>query len=126
MSSIKGARRQTGALGESAAVRHLSNLGYRILERNFRCSWGEIDIVAEDAGGVVFVEVRTRTNSAASLSYGSPEESITEAKAERMVRCAHAYIAERSIGGAWRIDLIAIQLSLGKVQRLEHYQHALH
>ena len=115
-------RGKTGALGEDLAVRYLTRQGLALVERNYRCAHGEIDIVAREAGELVFVEVRTRRGQ----EYGAPEESITSAKARRMVACAHAYLAERAATArSWRIDLVAIQLNRGRVERLDHYRHVL-
>ena len=112
----------TGRLGEEIAATHLARTGHRIVERNFRCSYGEIDLVAEEDDELAFVEVRTRSSTA----FGSPEESITRLKSQRMTRCALAYLAARQVKDRrWRIDLIAVQLERGRVTRLEHYRHAI-
>jgi len=73
-------RRDTGILGEKLAKDFLKKRGYHILETNYRCPEGEIDIVARHKDCLVFVEVRTKK----SLEFGSPEESITPAKQTRM------------------------------------------
>ena len=69
-------RRDTGILGKKLARDSLNKRGYRILETNYRCPEGEIDIIARHKDSHVFVEVRTKTSS----EFGSPEESITPAK----------------------------------------------
>lgn len=115
-------RAVTGQLGERAAAVHLERTGHRIVERNYRCVFGEIDLVAEEDSELAFVEVRTRTSSA----FGSPEESIGWQKRQRMTRCALAYLSERQVQDRrWRIDVIAVKLERGRVTRLEHYRHAL-
>lgn len=97
--------------------------GYCILERNFRCSYGEIDLVAEDAHDLIFVEVKTRRGNA----YGLPEEAVTARKQQKLVQVATYYLdlhycAERS----WRIDVVAVQLSVGgKPEEIRIYQHAV-
>ena len=73
-------RRHIGILGENLAKDFLKKRGYRILETNYRCPAGEIDIIARQKDYLVFVEVRTKK----SLEFGSPEESITPAKKDRM------------------------------------------
>jgi putative endonuclease len=112
-------------LGEDAAVQHLERLGWTILQRNYRCSAGEIDVVGRDGTELVFVEVRTRSNA----RFGAPEESVTAAKSRQMARCALTYVAtERQPAAAWttwRIDFIAVEVERGRVRRLEHYKHAL-
>ena len=103
------------------AARFLMDKGYLILETNYRCRWGEIDIVAVDEGQIVFVEVRTRKGNA----FGTPEESITHAKRRRMVVTAQSYLREHGQEGLdWRVDLVAIRL--GSRQRLESVEHIRH
>jgi putative endonuclease len=97
--------------------------GYRNLERNFRCSYGEIDLVAEDQDDLVFIEVKTRRGTA----YGRPEEAVTLRKQRKLLEIASHYLdlhtcSERS----WRIDVVAVQLSvLGKFEEIRIYQHAV-
>ena len=116
-------RQELGRLGERLAAEHLFKLGYCILERNFRCSYGEIDLVAEDAHDLIFVEVKTRRGNA----YGLPEEAVTARKQQKLVQVATYYLdfhdcAERS----WRIDVVAVQLSVGgKPEEIRIYQHAV-
>ena len=71
-------RRDTGILGEKLAQDFLKKRGYRIIDTNYRCAEGEIDIIAKHRDYLVFVEVRTKK----SLEFGSPEESITRTKME--------------------------------------------
>ena len=110
----------TGRVGEHVAELHLTKQGLSIVDRNFRSRQGEIDLIATDGDELVFVEVRTR----ATRSYGSPEESLTRAKQQHMVRCALAYLALHP-AAKWRIDVIAIELDRGRVARIDHYKHAL-
>ncbi len=100
-------RQDIGQLGEKLALRHLKKRGYRILDRNFRCRRGEIDIVATQKNYLVFVEVRTKT----TLAFGSPEESITQAKRDNLIAAALTYINEhQKLPPLWRIDVVAIEL----------------
>ena len=105
------------------AARFLKNKGYLVLETNYRCRWGEIDIVAAEEGQIVFVEVRTRKGN----EFGTPEESITPAKRRRLVVTAQSYLRERGQEGLdWRVDLIAIRLgSRQRLERVEHIRHAI-
>jgi putative endonuclease len=115
-------RAATGARGEDLAVAYLERAGLTIVERNFRCRAGEIDVVARDGEELIFVEVRTRRSTA----FGSPEESITARKQRKMAECAYSYLAERgSHLGPWRIDVIAIELRGASASRIDHYKHAL-
>ena len=81
-------RKALGELGERWAREYLEQHGYRIRETNFRCREGEIDIVAEHEGCLVFVEVRTKTGSA----FGTPEESVTASKKEKLASVAMSYL----------------------------------
>ena len=115
--------RDIGALGEKIAAEYLTGLGYVIRERNFRSREGEIDIIAEKDDFLVFIEVRTRTSN----SYGTPEESVTTQKKERLIALAEAYIEDREdLPSSWRIDVVAIELGAKrKVSRLEIIENAI-
>jgi len=106
-----------GARGEQLAADHLAQLGYAILERNWRCSAGEIDIVARDGDETVFVEVKTRSGTA----FGHPLEAITAAKLARLRRLAGAWCqAHPGNSGRIRIDAIAVIAPGGGPARLDH------
>ena len=115
--------RDIGALGENIAAEYLTGLGYKIRERNFRSREGEIDIIAEKDDFLVFIEVRTRTSN----SYGTPEESVTAHKKERLIALAEAYIEDRGdLPSSWRIDVVAIELGPKReVSRLEIIENAI-
>ena len=111
-----------GARGEVAARTYLQRRGYAIEATNYRCRWGEIDIVASQGGVLVFVEVRTRRGDA----FGSPQESITPRKRERLVLAAQHYLQEHSVEPHWRIDLVAIEADgRGVVRRIQHIENAV-
>ena len=119
---MKGARKKLGQRGEELAADHLEERGYIVRERNWRCSVGEIDIVAEDGGCLVFVEVRTRRGR----EYGTPEESVTPAKQAKLVEVAQTYLQERCWDGDWRIDVVAVEMtSGGKLLRVEVIKNAV-
>ena len=82
-----------GKWGEDKAAEFLKGKGYSIIERNYRCRWGEIDIIAERAGTVHFVEVKTRSSD----DYGSPLEAITCDKMHHIMRAAQYYIHSNSL-----------------------------
>ena len=84
-------RTRLGTRGEKIAGLHLQAQGYEILATNFRCQWGEVDIVARDGACLVFVEVRTRRNT---TSFGTPEESLSKKKRDRLVATAETYIQD--------------------------------
>ena len=100
-------RQETGRLGELAARRHLESAGYTILASNVRCGRHEIDIVADDGGTLVFVEVRARRGGV----FGTPEESITPGKRRQMLRAAQCYLTANDCWDRiWRIDVVAVEL----------------
>ncbi len=100
-------RQLVGKTGEKAARDYLEKQGYQIVETNYRCMLGELDIIAREAITTVFIEVRTKTG----LSFGSPEESITVDKAKRLKRLAAKYLQAYGLSETpSRIDLIAVQL----------------
>ena len=116
-------RRDTGILGEKLAKDFLKKQGYRIKETNYRCPQGEIDIVARHKDFLVFIEVRTKR----SLDFGSPEESITPAKKERMRAAAEHYRqAHENLPSLWRIDVVAVELNQkGEPSRIELIENAV-
>ena len=116
-------RRNTGMLGEKFARDFLKKRGYRILETNFRCPEGEIDIIARYKEFLVFIEVRTKT----SLDFGSPEESITTTKRSHMRTAAFHYLqAQSDLPQLWRIDMVAVELNQsGKLSRIELIENAV-
>jgi len=101
-------RRDVGIMGEKIARDFLEKKGYHIIETNYRCPEGEIDIIGRHNDSLVFVEVRTKT----SLEYGSPEESITSAKKNRLIKIAEYYQqTHNNLPAQWRIDVAAIELT---------------
>jgi putative endonuclease len=120
------ARRVLGQLGEDLAVDYLKKHGYTIRERNYRVARrGEIDIVAEEAGCLVYVEVRTRRGR----GYGTPEESITVAKKLRLVELAMSYRQSHK-GAAMpadeRIDVVAVEMMpAGRLFRIDVIRNAV-
>jgi putative endonuclease len=123
VTGMKRTRKELGQQGESLAVRYLAEQGYEILERNWRCARGELDIIAERGEWLVFVEVRTRTGQAC----GSPEESITPAKRSRLLELAQTYLQQAGWPDRkWRVDVIALLLDRhGRLERLNHIESAV-
>ena len=116
-------RLDLGEFGERVAAAHLEAKGYHIRERNFRVAEGEIDIIAERGGTLVFVEVRTRRGG----SRGTAAESVTARKAAHLVAAAQAYAQARADCPAeQRIDVIAVDLAAdGRVLSLEQIEGAV-
>jgi len=116
-------RQEVGRLGEKAARKFLKKRGYRIRETGFRCPHGEIDIVARQKDYLVFVEVRTKT----SPDFGSPEESITQAKKKKLIASALTYNStHQKLPPLWRIDFVAVELDdRGKAKRIDLIENAV-
>ncbi len=112
-----------GLAGERAAERYMRKNGYRIRARRWRCPQGEIDLVAEKGGEVVFVEVKTRTSS----GYGGAIAAVNALKAARLRAAAYAYLDRNRLWDApFRIDVIAVSvLRSGSGARLEHLENAV-
>ena len=120
---VGDSRRALGQLGEELAVKHLQQLGYTVLQRNYRCQYGEVDIIAQDAERLAFVEVRARRGTA----FGTPEESVTPGKQERLASVARCYLQEEGYDDVdWGIDVVAVQLTpRGVLQRIELIRNAV-
>jgi putative endonuclease len=103
--------KEKGQEGERLAVRFLERQGFRILERNYRNRLGEIDIVAEDKGVLVFVEVRTLKESARH----APEETIQWKKQQRLSRTALVYVQHKGLEDLpARFDVVAVTFAQGR------------
>jgi putative endonuclease len=112
-------RAQLGALGEQLAVDHVESLGWRVLSRNWRCRWGELDVIAADPveRAVVFVEVKTRSGD----GFGGVAQAVTPTKVRRLRRLAGLWLAAQS--GSWsqiRIDVIGVRVAPGGVPEITH------
>ena len=116
-------RRDTGILGEKLAGDFLKKRGYRICETNYRCPEGEVDIVARHKDSLVFIEVRSKR----SLEFGSPEESITPTKMERLrAVAAHYRQTHNNLPLLWRIDVVAVEIDRrSKPLRIELIENAV-
>lgn len=106
-----------GKRGEDLAAQFLTDAGYTVIDRNWRCARGEIDLVARDGNDTVFVEVKTRSSTA----FGHPFESITAQKLARLKRLASAWCDVHPYRrGAIRIDAIAVIAGVGSAPVIEH------
>lgn len=115
-------RNKLGKWGESIAALHLESRGFEILERNWRCSRGEIDLVARVGETLVFVEVKTRRGRA----MGMPEQGLTPYKSRRLLELAQLYLSHHDLDVSWRIDLVAVELDgSGTLLRCEHIPDAV-
>ena len=109
-----------GKWGEDLAAEHLVQRGYRIIARNTRTPYGEIDIITQQGNITIFVEVKTRTSN----KMGLPEESITPRKREHMLATADHYAAEHEIDH-WQIDVIAIEGKPGSEPKITYFENAI-
>ncbi len=111
-------RQELGALGEQIAVGYLERLGLRILQRNWRCRYGELDVIAaDDADTVVFVEVKTRTGD----GFGGLEYAVTPQKVSRLRRLAALWLADQDTG--WpnlRIDVVGVRIGRSRTPDVMH------
>jgi putative endonuclease len=112
--------RQNGALGaygERVAERHLVEDGLVVLDRNWRCDAGEIDLVLREGEVLVFCEVKTRTGTA----YGHPLEAVDQVKTQRLVRLAHRWIEANGVVPVdIRFDVVAVLKSPRGAAEVEH------
>jgi putative endonuclease len=110
-------RRALGIEGEAAALRLLRRRGYRVLDQNVRCALGEIDLIAEQAGTVVFIEVKARTRT----QFGAPFDAISAHKQRRLARLATWYLARRRwLDRPCRFDAVAVMVDAdGRVHAIE-------
>jgi putative endonuclease len=120
MTENTASRAQIGALGEQLAVEHLTSFGWRVLARNWRCRYGELDVIAVEPGGVVvFVEVKTRT----SEQFGGVAQAVTPDKVRRLRRLAGLWLASQN--GSWsqvRIDVIGVRVGHRPTPEISHLQ----
>ena len=117
---MKG-RRQRGEQGEQLAVAYLQGQGYRIQEQNYRSRRGEVDIIAWDGSTLVFVEVKTKGQSA----FGSPQEMVGQRKQRTLVHVAMAYVQQHRIRQtALRFDVVAIRMLPHGTPDVTHIQAA--
>jgi len=115
------AEESIGRRGEAAAAAYLERVGFTVVERNWRCKSGEIDIVALDGTVLVLVEVKTRRTTAK----GSPEEAVSSTKQRKLVRLAQAYVAQAGIAPTEiRFDVVAIQVIAEDRALLRHHRGA--
>lgn len=127
MEEIKPFQKQskaTGHEGEDEACRFITNLGYKIVKRNFTYGRiGEIDIVAMDGDQLVFIEVKARTNN---FSYGKPEDAVDWRKQKQLKRVAEGYYHINKLQDqSCRFDVIAVDTSSGKID-IRHQKTAFY
>ena len=114
-------RHEIGKIGEDLAVKFLENSGYKIIERNFECRQGEIDIIALDKDELTFIEVKTRTN----IKYGKPAEAVDKIKRKHLTKAVEYYLYSRNLENRFvRIDVIEVYIYEDKY-RINHIKQIL-
>ena len=114
-------RAQLGAFGEQLAVEHLTGLGLAILARNWRCRYGELDVITADTASrtAVFVEVKTRTGD----GFGGVAQAVTPQKVRRLRRLTSLWLAGQNAGWAGiRIDVIGVRVGRCRTPEITHLQ----
>jgi putative endonuclease len=109
-----------GKWGEDAVALYLAERGYKIINRNARTPYGEIDIVAQQDDITIFVEVKTLTSSKNFF----PEQNVTARKREHMLACAEHYAGENAIDH-WQIDVISVEGKAGLEPKITHFENAI-
>ncbi len=106
---MKDTRKALGSRGEDLAVQYLKKKGFKVIERNYHCSAGEIDLIAREGKTLVFVEIKTRSSS----DYGLPQDAVDRFKQKKMIEVARSYLAERHLTEdiPARFDVVAIHLT---------------
>ena len=113
-------KKELGKLGEDIATHYLKQNGYIILDRNFECRQGELDIVAKDREEIVFIEVKTRT----SAKFGIPSEAVNKIKQKHMLQTIKYYLFNRNLSEEFiRIDVIEVYVA-GTVYKVNHIKQA--
>jgi putative endonuclease len=116
-----GRRNALGSYGERVAVRVLTEAGLQVLDRNWRCRDGELDVVARDGDALVFCEVKTRTG----VGFGHPAEAVTPAKRARLRRLARAWLAAHEHHAPdLRFDVVGVQVPVSGPVRVTHLRNA--
>lgn len=118
---MANAKQRVGKYGEFLAAEFLVEAGMRLLDRNWRCATGELDIVARDGDTLVFCEVKTRRGS----RYGTPAEAVGAVKVGRLRRLAAQWLASKAVrADQIRFDVISVQPSRRGTARVEHIRGA--
>jgi len=115
--------KQDGDWGEALAAEYLEARGCRIVEKEWRCRFGEIDLIAEQEGTLLFVEVKLRTN----LRYGMPRESVTAKKQEKLRSAALLYLSMHGLDAPARFDVAEVYTDArhsARSTRIEYIENA--
>ena len=102
--AIKGEKRRLGFWGESRAVKFLKKSGYTVLHRNFKCPFGEVDIIAQKDDTLCFIEAKTRSSD----YFGEPNQAVNRTRQSRYINSARYYFTDREIDCTVRFDIIEV------------------
>lgn len=117
MTTTAASKQAVGAYGETVAARHLAEAGLRVLERNWRCDEGEIDLVLRDGDVLVVCEVKTRTSDVC----GSPHEAVSPTKLDRLRRLGQRWADDHGLRPPeTRIDMVAVMVPRRGAAEVEH------
>jgi len=127
---LKSKTSRTGALGEDIACQFLIRKGFKIIERNYRKPWGEIDVIAEKSNEIRFIEVKAFSGDAVSFSRESnnyrPEEQIHPTKLKKIVRTAQLYMAYKEDDREYQIDAVGVILDpITRKASCRHFEQIL-
>lgn len=103
--SVKHFNLRKGAKGEKAAAKYLKREGYKILSRNYKTPFGEVDIIAQKGDVIAFVEVKLRTSD----TFGTPSEAVNARRMQRYTNAARCYFSGREINCTVRFDIIEVE-----------------
>lgn len=105
-----------GKEGEDIACNFLKNKGYKIIEKNFRSKFGEIDIIAKDGNTLVFIEVKSKEG----IKFGSPQEAVNRKKLEKIKKCINYFLHIKHLeNSSIRLEVVAIQTDNYQVKKIE-------
>ena len=112
----------SGTAGEAAAAKYLKKKGYKILEKNFRKTYGEIDIIAQMGENIAFVEVKTRKSDL----FGTPAEFVTVKKQKRIIKAAYTYIQQHDLDAEFTFDIVEVYTEGRKIKDINHIKNAFY
>ena len=113
-------QKKAGQFGEEAACAYLMEKGYRVTARNYRCRFGEVDVIAETAKYLVFVEVKLRKDA----SFAEAREAVTPTKQRRVIRTAEWWLRAHPTEKQPRFDVIEVYGAAGRIETINHIENA--
>lgn len=112
----------SGKAGEAASVKFLKKNGYKILETNYRKTYGEIDIIAQCGENIAFIEVKTRKSDL----FGTPAEFVTQQKQKKLIKTAYTYIQEKKLDASFTFDVVEVYTEGKKIKTINHIKNAFY